>query len=82
MRWIVMVLLMALCILMVICYALCVIAHEADERAERMYRAWKERLKDDMHNNGEDLDSDYNIGINHAMCVIEAMKGADDESLH
>ena len=37
-----MVLLMALCIMTVICYALCVIAHEADERAERMYRKWKE----------------------------------------
>ena len=42
MRWIVMVLLMALCILTLICYALCVMAHEADERAERMYRKWKE----------------------------------------
>ena len=42
MRWIIFVLLMALCILMVICYALCVMAHEADERAERMYRKWKE----------------------------------------
>ena len=42
MRWIIMVLLMALCILMVIGYALCVMAHEADERAERMYRMWKE----------------------------------------
>ena len=42
MKWIILVLLMALCILTVICYALCVIAHEADERAERMYKAWKE----------------------------------------
>lgn len=42
MRWIVMVLLMLLCILMVICYALVVVAHDADERAERMYRKWKE----------------------------------------
>ena len=74
-------LLVLICILTVISYALCVIAHEADERAERMYRAWKERLKDDMENNGEPIDSDYNIGINHAMCVIEAMKGADDERL-
>lgn len=73
-------LLVLICILTVVCYALVVIAHDADERAERMYRAWKERLKDDMENNGEDLDSDYNIGINHAMCVIEAMKGADDEA--
>lgn len=75
---IVMLALMAL--MMVALYAMLVVASRADERAERMYRAWKERLKDDMHNNGEDLDSDYNIGINHAMCVIEAMKGADDES--
>lgn len=42
MRWIILVLLMALCILMVMCYALMVIAHEADERAERMYIEWKE----------------------------------------
>lgn len=27
---------------MVMCYALMVMAHEADERAERMYRKWKE----------------------------------------
>ena len=73
-------LLVLICILTVVCYALLVIASRADERAERMYRAWKERLKDDMENNGEPIDSDYNIGINHAMCVIEAMKGADDEA--
>ena len=42
MRWVVMVLLMVICILLVIGYALLVMAHEADERAERMYRAWKE----------------------------------------
>ena len=35
--------LMVLCaLLVVLCYSLCVIAHEADERAERMYRKWKE----------------------------------------
>ena len=79
MRWVVMVLLMVLCVLMVMCYALMVMAHEADERAERMYRKWKEQLEYDMQNNGEPIDSDYNIGIDHAMCVIEAMKGADDE---
>ena len=43
MRWVVMVLLMVLCILTVICYALMVMAHDADERAERMYRKWKEK---------------------------------------
>lgn len=69
-------------LLLVMCYSLCVVASRADERAERMYRKWKEQLDYDMHNNGEDLDSDYNIGINHAMCVIEAMKGADDEDNH
>ena len=74
-------LLFLICILTVVCYALLVIASEEEKRAERMYRAWKERLKDDMENNGEPIDSDYNIGINHAMCVIEAMKGADDERL-
>ena len=42
MKWIVMVLLMALCVLLLIGYALLVMAHEADERAERMYRKWKE----------------------------------------
>ena len=79
MRWIIFVLLMALCILMVMCYALMVMAHDADERAERMYRAWREQLEYDMQNNGEPIDSDYNIGIDHAMCVLGAMKGADDE---
>ena len=42
MRWIIMVLLMVLAIMMVICYALMVMAHDADERAEKMYREWKE----------------------------------------
>lgn len=37
-----MVLLMVICILLVVGYALLVMAHEADERAERMYRMWKE----------------------------------------
>ena len=38
-----MVLLMALCVLLVLCYALMVMAHDADERAEKMYRKWKEK---------------------------------------
>ena len=79
MRWIILVLLMALCVLTLICYALMVIAHDADERAERMYRKWKKQLEYDLQNNGEPIDSDYNIGIDHAMCVLGAMKGADDE---
>ncbi len=72
-------LLVLICILTVVCYALCVMAHEADERAERMYRKWKEQLQKDIAENGEPLFSDYNLGINHAMCVIEAMKGEGDE---
>ena len=47
-----MVLLMALCIMTVICYALCVMAHDADERAERMYRKWRESINDNG-NDGE-----------------------------
>jgi len=43
MKWIIMVLIMVMCILLVICYALMVMAHDADERAERMYRKWKEK---------------------------------------
>jgi hypothetical protein len=80
MKWVIFVMAIAICLLMILCYALLVTAYEADERAERMYRKWKEQLDYDMHNNGEDLDSDYNIGINHAMCVIEAMKGKNDEA--
>ena len=48
MRWIVFVLLMIACLLLVICYALMVMAHEADERAEQFYKEWKE--KDDDQN--------------------------------
>lgn len=52
MNWLIMVLIMALCVMLVICYALMVTAHNADERAERMYRAWKE--KDDRREEGAD----------------------------
>ena len=38
-----MVLMMVICILLVVCYALMVMAHEADERAEQMYKEWKEK---------------------------------------
>ena len=79
MRWIIFALLVLLCILTFICYSLLVVASEADRRAERMYRKWKEQLEHDIQTNGEPIDSDYNIGIDHAMCVLGAMKGADDE---
>ena len=47
MEWIILILLMALCVLLLIGYALLVMAHEADERAERMYIEWKESKDDD-----------------------------------
>ena len=43
MKWVVFVLLMIACFLLVICYALMVMAHDADERADRMYKEWKEK---------------------------------------
>ena len=43
MKWIIMVLLMVLAIMLVMCYALMIMAHDADERAEKMYREWKEK---------------------------------------
>ena len=46
MRWIIMVLIMVMCILLVICYALMVMAHDADERAEKMARKWAEEHKE------------------------------------
>ena len=42
MRWIIFALLVLLCILTFICYALLVVASDADRRAERMYRKWRE----------------------------------------
>ena len=48
MRTAIYILLILLTVLLIIAYSLCVIAHDADERAERMYRAWKEG-KDEIH---------------------------------
>ena len=42
MKWIVFVLIMIVLILLIICYSLLVMASDADERAEEMYRRWKE----------------------------------------
>ena len=42
MRIFVYVLIAVIAALMLLCYSLCAIASEADERAERMYRKWKE----------------------------------------
>lgn len=43
MKWVVFVLLMIACLLLVICYSLCVIASQADEREEQFYKEWKEK---------------------------------------
>lgn len=42
MRTFIFAMLIIICILMFVAYSLIVIAHRADERAERMYRKWKE----------------------------------------
>lgn len=33
-------------LMIVLCYSLCVIAHDADEKAKRMYMMWKEQKND------------------------------------
>ena len=48
MKWLLFVLVMIIGILLVICYSLMVMAHDADERAEQMYREWKERNDEQM----------------------------------
>lgn len=45
MRYVIFVLLIIICILTFIAYSLLVIAHDADERAERMYKKWKEHTR-------------------------------------
>ena len=52
MNWLIFVMAIVIAFLLVICYALMVIAHDADERAEEMERAWKEK-DDDNSNDGE-----------------------------
>ena len=37
------ILIVGLALLVLLEYALCCAAHDADERAERMYRKWKEK---------------------------------------
>lgn len=43
MRMVIYILIVVVALLMILCYSLMVIAHDADERAEEMYRAWKEK---------------------------------------
>lgn len=45
MRWVVFVLLMIACLLLVICYSLCVIASQADEEEEKFYKEWQAKPK-------------------------------------
>ena len=42
MRTAIYILLILLTVLLIIAYSVLVMAHDADERAERMYRQWKE----------------------------------------
>ena len=42
MRIVIFILIALLALLMLLCYSLCVIAGEADERAERMYKRWQD----------------------------------------
>ncbi len=49
MRNVIFALLIIICILLFIAYSLLVKAHDADERAERMYIKWKEE-KDERNN--------------------------------
>ena len=42
MKWLIFVMVTIIAFLLVICYSLLVLASEADERAERMYKEWKE----------------------------------------
>ena len=37
------VIIIALALLVLLDYAMCCMAHDADERADRMYRKWKEK---------------------------------------
>lgn len=46
MRIVIFIMLVLLCILLLIAYSLCVIAHDSDERAERMYKKWKESINE------------------------------------
>ena len=46
MMYVIFALLIIICILTFIAYSLLVMAHDADERAERMYRKWKEEAEE------------------------------------
>ena len=41
MKWLLFVMMMIICILLLICYSLMVMAHDADERADEMFKKWQ-----------------------------------------
>lgn len=45
MRTVIFVLACIITLILLVAYSLCVMAHEADERAERMYRKWLEEKR-------------------------------------
>lgn len=47
------IMLVLIVLLLVLDYALVVIAHEADEQAERMYNEWEETCNERSHNQTE-----------------------------
>lgn len=52
-------LLVLICILTVVCYALLVIASRADERAEKMVKKWAEEHKDIVDEIVNNLEADF-----------------------
>lgn len=46
---VIIVLLVIIALLLITAYALMVVAHDADERAEEMYKAWKESKDEQIH---------------------------------
>lgn len=52
MKFIIFVMAMLLCILLVVGYALLVMAHDSDEKANKMYIEWKENANE--RNNSKD----------------------------
>lgn len=52
MKFVIFVMAMLVCILLIMAYAQRIMAHDADERAERMYIKWKENVNE--RNNSED----------------------------
>ena len=82
MKWIIMVLIMVVCILLVTCYALMVMAHDADERAEKMARKWaeehSERVDEIVDNLKADVISADKLLIKEKDDERKAVQSADE----